>query len=90
MLVLITYDLKNSNKDYAPMFEAIKNCGTDWWHYLESVWIVKTELSPNECFERIRENLTDQDRCFIVDITGQRRQGWLPANAWNWLKDKEK
>ena len=53
MLILITYDLKKLDKDYAPLYEAIKKCGSAWWHYMESVWIVKTELSPNDCFERI-------------------------------------
>lgn len=90
MIVLITYDLKNPEKDYAPLYEAIKNCGSDWWHYMESVWIVKTTISPQECFNRIREIITDGDRCFIVDITKQPRQGWLPTNAWNWIKEKEK
>lgn len=89
MLVLITYDLKTTDKDYAPLYEAIKKCGIKWWHYLESVWIVKTELSPNDCFERIREKLTDDDRCFIVDITNQKRQGWLPTNGWVWIKNND-
>lgn len=90
MIVLITYDLKSIEKDYTPLYEAIKNCGSDWWHYMESVWIVKTEISPQECFNRIRESIMEGDRCFIVDITKCSRQGWLPSNAWAWIKEKER
>lgn len=86
MLVLITYDLKSPDKDYAPLYEAIKNCGDKWWHYLESVWLVHTNLTPNECFERLRENLDAGDRCLVVQITNQLRQGWLPTKAWEWIK----
>lgn len=86
MLVLITYDLKSPDKDYAPLYEAIKKCGDKWWHYLESVWLVHTNLSPNECFERLRENLDGGDRCLVVHITSQQRQGWLPTKAWEWIK----
>lgn len=86
MLVLISYDLKTPDKDYAPLYEAIKNCGDKWWHYLESVWLVHTDLTPNECFERLRENLDTGDRCLVVEITNQQRQGWLPSKAWDWIK----
>lgn len=56
---------------------------------LKSVWIVRTDLTPNECFERIRENFTEEDRCFVVDITQRNRQGWLPSNAWEWIKIRD-
>lgn len=86
MLVLITYDLKSPDKDYVPLYDSIKNCGSKWWHYLESVWLVHTNLSAKECFERLRENLDSGDRCMVVDITNQQRQGWLPSKAWDWIK----
>lgn len=89
MLVLITYDIKNPDKDYSSLYEAIKNCGTAWWHHIESVWIVKTDMSPRDCFNRIRECFTEEDCCFVVDITQQPREGWLPANAWKWIRDNE-
>jgi hypothetical protein len=38
---LIGYDLKKPGKDYASLIEAIKNLGSDWWHCLDSTWIIK-------------------------------------------------
>ena len=89
MLVLITYDLNKSGRDYSSLYESIKACGDHWWHYLQSIWIVHTSLSPQQCYERIRDNIDDQDHLFIVDITGQTRQGWLPSKAWSWLKENQ-
>lgn len=89
MLVLITYDLKQPERNYDTMYEAIKQCGTAWWHYLESVWIVNTHSTPQECYNRIKPNMDDNDYLFIVDITKQNRQGWLPTKAWEWLKEND-
>ncbi len=89
MLVLISYDLKNNEKDYNSLFDAIKKCGGKWWHYMESVWLVNTNLSPDECFEKLREFLGSEDRCFIVEITKMNREGWLPQKAWDWIKTND-
>jgi hypothetical protein len=38
---LVGYDLKHgSEADYADLIKAIKNIGTDWWHCLDSTWLV--------------------------------------------------
>ena len=89
MLVLITYDLKQPEKDYNSLYESIKNCGSKWWHYMESVWLIHTDLRPNECFERIRDNFSSEDTYFVVEITHQDRQGWLPSTAWEWIKEND-
>ena len=86
MLLLITYDLKSSDRDYTPLYEAIKNIGDKWWHYMESVWLVHTNLSPTDSFNRLKEYFTQNDTCLIVNITGQERQGWLTSKAWDWIK----
>lgn len=89
MLLLITYELKKIEKDYTPLYESIKACGDHWWHYLKSIWIVHTNLSPQECYDRIRDNIDSHDYLLVIDITGQKRQGWLPSKAWTWLKENQ-
>lgn len=89
MIILITYDLKQPDRNYEALYESIKRCGDTWWHYLDSIWLVKTELAPSQCFDRIRPNIDDNDSLFIVEITGKQRQGWLPKDAWEWIKSNE-
>jgi hypothetical protein len=86
MLLLITYDLKKPDKDYNILYESIKNSATKWWHYMESVWLVSTDLSSNDFSKRIQKEIDRNDYLFIVDITGQAYQGWLPSKAWEWIK----
>lgn len=86
MILLITYDLKQPDKDYSKLYDAIKNAGSSWWHYLESVWIINTTLSVNECSRLIKTNIDENDTLFVVEITNQAHQGWLPSKAWEWFK----
>lgn len=87
MLHLITYDLKNKDKNYEALYEQIKQCGSYWWHYLDSVWIIQSDKTISECHNLIKSQMDDNDRLFIVEITNQKYQGWLPSTAWEWLKD---
>ena len=86
MLLLISYDLKSSDKDYNPLYEGIKNNCSKWWHYMESVWIVKTDNTPNSYVDMLKDKIDKEDRLFVVDISHQKRQGWLLSKAWDWIK----
>lgn len=85
MILLISYDLKQPDRDYNSLYDAIKNAGTNWWHYLESVWIINTNLSVDDCSNLLHGNMDPNDTLFVVDITGQKYQGWLPSKAWEWF-----
>ena len=86
MLLLITYDLRSSDKDYTSLYEGIKKNCSKWWHYMESVWIVKTDNTPDSIVDMLKDKIDKDDRLFVVDITQQKRQGWLPSKAWEWIK----
>lgn len=86
MLLLITYDLRSSDKDYTALYEGIKRNCNKWWHYMESVWIVKTENTPDSIVDFLKDKIDKDDRLFVVNISQQKRQGWLPSKAWEWIK----
>lgn len=89
MIVLVTYDLKQPDRNYDALYAAIKQSGTVWWHYLESVWLIRTEMTPAQCFDRIHPNMDENDSLFIVDISHKPHQGWLPKDAWEWIKTND-
>jgi hypothetical protein len=84
MLHLVTYDLKQPGQNYTPLYDAIKSLGA-WWHYLESVWLVKTAHTASQVSAVLRPHIDSNDRLLIVDITGDTNDGWLPQDAWNWI-----
>lgn len=88
MIYLVTYDLKKPGKDYVSLHNTLKTA-TSWWHYIDSTWIIKTEQPVEYWSEKIRSVIDGNDNFLIVDITKQRRQGWLPKKAWEWIRKNE-
>lgn len=80
---LISYDLKQPGRDYTSMYEAIKK-GRNWWHFLESVWIVATAESAAEIWTALHVHMDRNDYLLIIEVR-DNVQGWLPKDAWDWI-----
>jgi hypothetical protein len=82
--LLIGYDLNRPGQRYNDLIDAIKSLGT-WWHYLDSTWIVDTQLHAPQVRDRLSGKIDDDDELLVVDVTNQN---WAsrglpqPANAW--------
>ena len=91
MVYLITYDLNTEGQDYSALYDKIKSLG-EWFHPLESVWFLQplsTYTAVNTITEQLRTTMDNNDHIFVVEITKQLRQGWLPKTAWEWLRAHE-
>ena len=84
-VLLITYDLNKPGQDYKSLFEAIKALGA-WWHHLDSTWIVVSSKTPAQAWTSLAPTLDQSDHCLIIDITGDTYNGWLPKQAWDWMR----
>ncbi len=88
---LIAYDLKGPDKNsYTGLYEAIKGISGLWWHYLDTVWIVKnTSLTADEISARIKPHFNiPGDNFLVIKIDAVDKQGWLHRTAWDWLNDQ--
>lgn len=90
MIYLITYDLNTEGKDYNALYDRIKSLG-QWFHPLESVWFLhpSSNIDVNAITEQLRTTMQNNEHIFVVEITNQSRQGWLPKTAWEWLRENE-
>lgn len=84
-LLLVTYDLKTPGQDYTPLFNAIKNSSTLWWHYLTDTWLVKTAWDTDALGRHLLKFITANDRLLVIEVKGIG-QGWLPNDAWDWIR----
>lgn len=84
MLLLVSYDLKVPGRDYNKLYETLKST-TEWWHFLESTWILYTNDPVDIWCDRIRAAIDVNDSFIVVDITGKGHNGWLPKKAWEWI-----
>ncbi|MEW6618720.1 MAG: hypothetical protein AB1422_05150 [bacterium] len=79
----INYDLKAPDRNYDGLYEAIKK-SPKWWHYLESTWIIITNETPNQIWQRIEPFVDKNDYLLIIEVR-DNVQGWLPKDAWDWI-----
>lgn len=91
MILLVTYDLKDTPlRDYTPFYKELQRDG-DWWHYLTSTWILSTLRSPNDLVAALRPFMGQNDFILVVEVSERTSpQGWLPNEAWKWINDRLK
>lgn len=86
MLYLITYNI-DKEKDYKNLYDAIKNAGQAWWHYIDSTWIIKSSENVGNIYRQLQPHIDKSDNLLIIKIDPSRgsKQGWLPKKAWDWI-----
>lgn len=82
---IVTYDLNSPGQNYEPLHSAIKSCG-NWWHYLDSTWLVSTTLSATEVTQRLLPKIDKNDNLLVIGATDEYA-GWLPKKAWQWIHE---
>jgi hypothetical protein len=87
MIYAVNYDLKQPGRNYSGLHEAIKSCGP-WWHYLGSTWLVDTGLDARAIFGRLRPHVDQNDYVLVIRL-GHDREGWLPKEGWEWIRERE-
>lgn len=85
--LLITYDIHPSTGEtYDRITETIRSLG-EWWHHLESTWLVKCDRSPEQVRGLLNENIGADDQLLVVDISCCQA-AWLGVNEGGsrWLE----
>ena len=80
---IICYDLKEPPQQYEPFFNELKS-STQWWHYLNSTWIVVRYDMLVDLGPKLRPLIFANDRLLIMPAKGPA-DGWLPKDAWDWI-----
>jgi hypothetical protein len=81
----INYDLSAPGRDYKGLYDALKEFG-GWWHYLESTWIVVTDSSPAQIWEKLKPHIDENDSLLIIEVK-DNVSGWLSQKAWDWIHE---
>lgn len=87
MIYAVNYDLKKPDRDYSGLYEAIKGCGA-WWHFLGSTWLVDTGLDAAGIWKRLEPHIDTNDRALVIGVT-RDYSGWLPKDAWDWIRSRQ-
>ena len=87
--LLITYNLNLGDNHYEDLFDVIRGFGNTWHDasQLDSVWFVRTNLTPTQASEKLSSVLDEKKDCWVVfDVTSQARQGWISKTLWEFLR----
>jgi hypothetical protein len=85
---LIAYDVhQTAGEAYDKLIEMIQALG-DWWHHLESTWIVRCDQSPSQIRDRLKSYIGNDDQLLVIEISGDIAE-WVGVNdsGSRWLKD---
>jgi hypothetical protein len=90
MLYMLTYDLNKADKDYAGLYQAIRNLGDCHRESgLDSVWFVDTGYSAQDISTILRARMDANDCLFVSRIRSGENAGWLSNATWNWIKARQ-
>lgn len=84
MIYSISYDLNRPGQNYDDLYDTIKSA-SGWVHPMDSLWFISTYDTIGTWSDKLMSVIDKNDRLFIVDITGQSRQGWMDKKIWEWL-----
>ena len=90
---MITYDLRDPDRDYTSLGEAIKHLSGDWQKPLENVWFIKVkkgDMDANDIYTTLKYYINaDKDHLLVIEVGNTAdRQGWLSKSFWKWMKEE--
>ena len=84
---IIGYDLNRprGQDDYPNLIQALKAL-PNWWHYLDSTWIVKSSESAITIRNELQKHIDSGDELLVARLSGEA--AWVGFNdtGSNWLK----
>lgn len=84
-LYMVAYDLNTPGQDYNKVKQKLESLGP-WCHYLESTYLIKSDLSFSDFQSQITSVMDKSDRALICESTG-KIGGWLTDDNWKWISE---
>lgn len=79
----ICYDLNKTGQNYTSLINEIKK-SSDFRKPMESYWLVKTNESADQLYNRLAKFIDSNDRLIVTQVTRQY-SGWLAKDVCDWL-----
>lgn len=83
---IISYDLRNSGKNYDALYDKIKSYSA-WAQVLESTWFISTSDTCTAVRDNLKSVLDSDDGIFVAALTGVAAWYGLPNNVSEYLKE---
>ena len=84
---LITYDLGKPGQDYDELFKAIEQLADGWWHCVESVWIINSDLNASEIRNALSSFVDSNDKLVVLTLQGNWATRNLSQRCNEWMRN---
>lgn len=90
---IITYYLRNKEKNYDSFYDTIKTNMPEYRHVLEDMWIVKSDRTADEITHLLLPHLylgsPRADSIFVAEINAKNVEGLIGKSYWSFITDKD-
>ena len=84
---MIGYDIHPSKGEtYDELIEAIKLVGSNWWHHLDSTWVVVSQQTAVQIRNALSPHLKGDDQLLVAKLNGSAAWTGFNDNGSSWLK----
>jgi hypothetical protein len=84
---MIGYDLHRPGQDYTTLYDAIKALGANWWHCLDSTWLIKSNRSATDIRDALVKYIDGNDELLVASLTGESAWTGFGTECSAWLKN---
>ncbi|EUJ38170.1 hypothetical protein [Brochothrix thermosphacta] len=82
---VVTYDLGTPGANYEKVYETIQSFGSSI-RFQKSVWLVKTNLTSEQMYLKLKPVLDNDDFIFICALE-KNYYGWASQENWDFLRN---
>ena len=89
---IIVYDLRNTEKNYMPLYITIKENYPKYFHLTENCWIIFTDDTSKEISAKIKDKFFYEDYCcdtfFVHKLDNSYDyEGFITTSVYGFLKE---
>jgi hypothetical protein len=83
-VLVVMCDINGSPEKKARFVAEVRKA-RGWWNHIKATWILISDESAEECFDRLSAHVSSPDRLLVLEVTPIAAQGLLNERAWSWL-----
>src|SRR5260370_12564296 len=84
---LVAYQLRAFH-DPRQIVEVLQKLG-HWCHFFDKTWLIQTNQTADDIYNQLASFINNDERLLILEVKpGAMYQGWLPQEAWDWIRQR--
>lgn len=84
---IVGYDLTHKDgHDYSNLIDALKTSFSNWWHHLDSTWVIVTNKTAVQVRDCLLPHMHQDDKLFVVQSAGTASWSGFDQKGSVWPK----